>query len=86
MNISNETNHFLLPFLMIDFQTPFFDQCGLLPFSTLVFLLPENSWVRKTFIESHRTFMKNTLKSRLIWLIYSHKLTTSKHFHFSPIK
>ncbi|MCI2647361.1 hypothetical protein KC377_03835 [Listeria monocytogenes] len=58
------------------------DQCGLLPFSTLVFFMPKMK--RKTE-KSHETLTKVTAYPPKTGLIYSHKLTTSKTFSFFPL-
>ncbi|EAE7766053.1 dihydropteroate synthase [Listeria monocytogenes] len=61
------------------FLNSLFDQCGLLPFSTLVFLCQKMK--RKTE-KSHETLTNITAYPPRTWLIYSHKLTTSKTFSF----
>ncbi|EAD8563092.1 hypothetical protein AF428_14495, partial [Listeria monocytogenes] len=54
----------------------------LLPFSTLVFLCQKMK--RKTE-KSHETLTNITAYPPKTWLIYSHKLTTSKTFSFFPL-
>ncbi|MCI2478862.1 hypothetical protein KC285_14305, partial [Listeria monocytogenes] len=80
---NNKQNIFiLLPPFRMKIPNSLFDQCGLLPFSTLVF-----SWkkMKKKNEKSHETLTKITAHPPKTWLIYSHKLTTSKTFSFFPL-
>ncbi|EIS4451453.1 hypothetical protein LZV31_001983 [Listeria monocytogenes] len=70
------------PLFRMKILNSLFGQCGLLPFSTLVFLCQKMK--RKTE-KSHETLTNITAYPPKTWLIYNHKLTTSKTFSFFPL-